>query len=57
LYPEQKKYFQNLPKTIDEKTKNNLKKIFKIVNKHHIDSKTPSFNEIKTIKILKTFSF
>lgn len=57
LYPDPKKYFLDLPKTIDEDSKDILIKVFEIVNKYHLNNKTSWFNEIKTIKILKTFSF
>ncbi|MDD2892125.1 MAG: hypothetical protein PHQ95_04110 [Candidatus Gracilibacteria bacterium] len=57
LYPNPKEYFTHMSNPIDNETKRMLVKIYKITNVHHKKEKTPHFNEITTIKILKTFAF
>ena len=57
LYPNPKKYFLELKWSISEEDKNIIKNVYKIVNEFHIENKTNNFQEIKSIKILKTFTF
>ena len=57
LPPNPWKYFQKMENPIDKENFNLLKKVYKIVNTYHNKEKTPWFNEIKNIKILKTFAF
>ncbi len=55
LFPNPKEYFSNIENPISVKTRNELIKIYKIVNNHH--KKLNWTLENNSIKILKTFAF
>lgn len=48
---------QKLSNPIDQETLLLLKKIYKIVNTHHKEQKTPGFEKLEDIKVLRTFAF
>ena len=57
LYPSPKKHLLSIPAEIDKETLKLIKKIYKITNEYHVKENTKWFQEITTIKILKTFPF
>jgi len=52
-----KKYFEGIENPIDEETVEMLRKTYRTVNEYHATQKTPNFQEITAIKVLKTFPF
>lgn len=57
LSPSPLEYFQNVENPIDHETFIKLKKVYSTVNRYHKKNKTPGFEMIQTIKVLRTFSF
>ncbi len=57
LYPNPTEFLQNISNPIDKETCLLIKKIYKTVNNYHTKNKSPFFEKLKWIKILKTFSF
>lgn len=57
LYPDPKTYFSNIQNPIDWETLATIKKAFFVTNKHHKYKKTPWYQKINQIRVLKTFAF
>ena len=57
LFPDPKKYFKNIDRTITKEDSKIIKECYKIVNNWHKKEKTKWYNQIKQIKTLNTFPF
>lgn len=57
LAPNPATYFQQINNPIDQETLLFLKKIYKTVNTYHKEQKTPGFEKLEDIKVLRTFAF
>lgn len=57
FYPDPKNYILEIENPINAETRKKIINAYKDVNKYHLKEKTLNFSEIKSIKILKTFSF
>ena len=57
LLPDPYSFIKNIPQPIDKKTAQALKKTYKKLNEYHLKNKTEFFQEMKYIKVVKSFSF